>query len=507
MERNISAVEIMQFMTNNSLRLYKKKGSNSPLNKVVDYEKAEKMNPHKRGIVFVSSSKNDLTEGKGLVVSSYETLHEKRNELTHWTPNIFCGGTYYDFKNRIIKGHKRENLKQINTISFDIDTKEIDLYALFLGCDELGLPRPNVLLSTPRGFQGFFVLETPFFITKNKDFKALRVAERLTENVIKALKKYVPVDMNCVPFGFYRIPQDSNVVYFDDKPANTNLLLSWSKDFEAAEKRSAFHVVYSKNASAFDHVSSDWYYSLIRATNIKSGYHASSRNNALLTLAIANYASGKPLEEAYDELDLFNSNLEKPLSKNEFERTLRSAYSGKYKGPKRSYVEGLLELWTDGSVKFQGKEGWYKFKKPREKRVRSHYEERESDILAYLEDHTSPENPFLEGSLAMLSEIFGMAVSTLKEVLKRSTKLIKRTLGRGRNSVSMIANRSILFRSLLQKRNEKVRQAQMTFSQLLPKSDQVIGIFDFPDIVEELSIHELEFLQGSGVSPPTSRTG
>ena len=108
-------------------------------------------------------------------------------------------------------------------------------------------------------------------------------------------------------------------------------------------------------------------------------------------------------EEAYDELDVFNSNLENPLSKKEFERTLKSAYSGKYKGPKRSYVEGLLELWADGKVKFQGREGWYKFKKEREERVRSHYEERESDILAYLEAYTSPENPFLEGSLAVIS--------------------------------------------------------------------------------------------------------
>ena len=36
--------------------------------------------------------------------------------------------------------------------------------------------------------------------------------------------------------------------------------------------------------------------------------------------------------------------LSNPLSKSEFERTLNSAYSGKYKGVKRTYVEGLLEL-------------------------------------------------------------------------------------------------------------------------------------------------------------------
>ena len=89
---------------------------------------------------------------------------KKGTYLSHWTPNTYRGGTYYNFKKRIIKGHTRDNLKQINVIGFDIDTKEVDLYALYLGCEELGLPRPNLLLETPRGFQVFFVLDTPFFI-------------------------------------------------------------------------------------------------------------------------------------------------------------------------------------------------------------------------------------------------------------------------------------------------------------------------------------------------------
>jgi hypothetical protein len=499
------AVEIMQFMTQNSLLVYKKKGSRAPLDKVIEYEKSKK-NSYKKGAVFVSPSKVNLSEGKGFVVTSYETLHEKRNALSHWTPNIYRGGTYYDFKNRIIKGHTRENLKQINVIGFDIDTKEVDLYALFLGCDELGLPRPNVLLETPKGFQGFFVLETPFYIHKQKDYKALRVAERLSENVLKALKKYVPVDTNCAPFGFYRIPQDGNVLYFDDKPANTSLLLSWSKQFEKEEKKTSFQVIYSKNASAFDQTASDWYRALIRANHIERGHHSSSRNNALLTLAIANYASGRSLEEAYDELDQFNSNLDAPLKNKEFERILKSAYSGKYKGAKRSYVEGLLELWTDGKAKFQGREGWYKFKKPREERVRSHYEEREEDILAYLEAHSSPEKPFFKGSLRMLAETFGMAVSTFKEILKRSSKLIKNTVGRGRNAVSMIASRSMLFRSLLQARKRRIQHAQMTFSELLPNNDECISAVDIPDIEEELLVHEIDILYRSGASPSVKMT-
>ena len=502
----ISTVEVMQFMTHNSLLLYKKKGSRAPFNRVAAYEIAENQNPHRKGVVFVTPSKNDLVEGKGYVVTSYETLQEKNQKLSHWTPNTYRGGTYYDFKNRIIKGHTRENLKQINVIGFDIDSKEVDLYALYLGCEELGLPRPNLLLETPRGFQVFFVLDSPFHIHKNNDYKSLRVAERLSDNIRNGLSKYVQLDKNCVPFGFFRIPRGDNVLDFFDKPANTRLLLSWSKQFEEQEKRNNLRVVHDKNASALDQTSSDWYRGLIRATTIERGYHSSSRNNALMTLALANYASGRIFEDAYDELDQFNSNLENPLKKSEFDRTLKSAYSGKYKGVKRSYVEGLLELWTDGQAQFKGMDGWYKFKKPREERVRSHYEEWEIDILAYLDAHTSPETPFLEGSLKTLAKTCGLAVSTLKEVLKRSSKLIKRTVGRGRGAVTKLASRSMLFKSLLLFRKEHIQHAQLTLPKLLPEPNVHNLPLYFPALDTELLSYELDILYGSGASPPVKKS-
>ena len=501
----VSVVEIMQFMTHNSLLLYKKKGSRVSSERVAAYEAKEKHNPYRKGVVFVSPSKADLVEGKGYVVTSYETLHEKRQSLSHWTPNTYRGGTYYNFQKRIIKGHTRDNLKQINVLGFDIDSKEVDLYALYLGCEELGLPRPNLLLETPRGFQVFYVLDTPFFIHKNNDYKSLRVAERLSDNIRKALSTYVPVDTNCVPFGFYRIPREDNVLDFYDEPAHTRELLDWSKQYEKKEKRSFLRVVYDKNTSAIDQTSSDWYRALICSTDIERGYHGASRNNALMTLALANYASGRPIEAAYDELDQFNSNLAYPLNKNEFERTIQSAYSGKYKGVKRSYVEGLLELWTDGQARFRGKEGWYKFKKSREERVRSHYEEWEADILNKIDHLTSPETPFLKGSLKMLAETFGMAVSTLKEVVKRSSKLIKKTVGRGRGAITQITSQSMMFKSLLLSRKKRLQQVQLTFAELLPEINVIPKTLVFPALTQELITHEIDILYRPGASPPIGK--
>ncbi|MDQ0862258.1 primase C-terminal domain-containing protein [Bacillus sp. V2I10] len=504
----VSPAEIMQFMTHNSLLLYKKKGSRAPLDRITVYQKTEKNNPYRKGAVFVSPTKDDLIEGKGYVVTSYETLGEKYQQLSHWTPNTYRGGAYYDFKKRIIKGHKRENLKQINVIGFDIDTKEVDLYGLYLGCEELKLPRPNLLLETPRGYQCFFVLETPFYVHRQNEYKSLRVAERLSDNIRKALCKYVPIDMNCVPFGFYRIPKEDNILDFYEQSANTSLLLSWSKSFEEQERRKFLRVVYN-NSSSIDLCSSDWYKALIHATYIEKGHNSASRNNALMTLALANYASERSFDVAYDELDQFNSFLENPLSKVEFEKTLKSAYSGKYKGVKRSYVEGLLELWTDGTARFQGKEGWYKFKKDREERERSHYDEWEEDILRYIEKHKSPEMPFLEGSLAMLAETFGMAVSSLKEVLKRSNRIIKRTVGRGRAAVTKVSSRSMLLKGLLHMRKKQINHNQSAAAPLIDKVSTikreiqlVINMFDTPFSSQE----EIDIFNDSGQLPPIKNT-
>ncbi|KKI92169.1 hypothetical protein WQ54_10775 [Bacillus sp. SA1-12] len=500
----MSVVEIMQFMTHDSLLLYKKKGTRAPINRFSAYEKLENQNLYKKGVVFVSQSKNDLSEGKGYVVTSYQTLQEKHQNLTHWTPNTFRGGSYYDFKNRVIKGHERENLKQINVIGFDIDTKNVDLYALYIGCEELGLPRPNLLLETPRGYQCFFVLDTPFYIHKKNDYKSLRVAERLSDNIRNALSKYVPLDTNCVPFGFYRIPREDNVLDFYNTPANTKQLLTWSKKFEEQEKKSFLRVIFSKKDSKNSLTSSEWYRALISSTNIEKGFHSASRNNALMTLALANYVSERPYEVAYDELDQFNSNLANPLNKNEFERTLKSAYSGKYKGVKRSYAEGLMELWTDGQVKFQGNEGWYKFKKPREKRMRSHYKEWEEDILAYLNTHTTSEIPYIEGSMNSIANTMGMAVSSLKEVIKRSNRLVKHTIGRGRGAITQLSSRSILFKRLLLLRKKHNRQhTQVTFINQLHKLKTRKPYF--PTLETQLYTYEL-VLYTSGSSPPRSRS-
>ena len=440
-------MDVIQNMTHQDLLLYKIKNSKFAMrDRVLQHTYLN----NKHGAIFVSPSKEELSEGKGFVVTSYEALHDIYHDVTHWTPNIFRYGTYADFQKQYIKGHEKTNLKQINVIGFDIDTKNVDLYGIFLACEELGIPKPNVLLETPKGYQGFFILATPFYINHQGNYKALRIAERIAHNMLEALSEYAPIDRNCNPFGFYRIPNDDNILYFDDETIETSTLIDWSQSYERDQQKRQFQVIYGgQHASACQYTASDWYQTLLQTTTIQSGEYASSRNNALLTLALANYADGIPYETAYDVLDEWNSRLECPLPFREFERTLKSAYSGKYKGVQRSYVDSLLENWSDGSVSFQGSQGWYKFAKPREERERSHYYEWENDIIAYLNAHTSAEKPVIECSLRMLADKLNIPLSTLKQVLKRSKQLYKKTIGKGRAAKTLLGAKSVLFEHLL----------------------------------------------------------
>src|SRR5699024_5115348 len=315
--------------------------------------------------------------------------------------------------------------------------------------NELDLPFPNVILNTPRGYQFFFVLETPFFIHKNEDYKALRVAERTADNIVTALQQEVTeIDLNCNKFGFFRMPNDYNILYFNDEKLNTKNLVHWSKQYEREQQKNQFAVINGGRALA-QHTASAWYKKLLQTTHIQKGEYSASRNNTLLTLALANYEDNISYNKAYLALDKWNSALQHPLSIQEFKKTINSAYSGKYKGVKRSYVETLLENWTDNTVSYVGRNGWYKFAKAREERTRSHYFEYEQDIIQYIKRNANDKSPYISGSLRSLAETLKIPLSSFKAVLKNTNNIHKKTTGKGRAAITYLTTKAMLFNHLI----------------------------------------------------------
>lgn len=448
----VQPAAVISTIVHGSLDQYKRKKSAAPVSVQIQARKEHK---DRHGAVFVSRSKEDLSQGRGFVVTSEETLAQQCGELTHWTPNTFYYGTYKDTKKTYMQGHSMDNLKQVNVFGFDIDTKETDVYEIFSACASADLPFPNVILSTPNGYQGFFILEKPFYIRQDNNKKAFKVAMRVSENIRQALKKYVPVDVNCSHFGFYRLPNPANIVYYNEAPVTSESFVQWSTVFEQKQEKPAFKLIQGGKKQG-NQTDSAWYRDIVQSPVIRGEKGQIGRNNAIFTLALANYGDGIPLEEAYDVLDQFNSNLYSPLSKNDFERVIRSAYSGNYQGASKTHIEELLAYYgQEGTTYDSSFQGWYKFKKERKDRVRSHYDEWEQDIIAIVEADTSPAQPFLESSLRKLAERFSIPLSTLKEVLKQSKKLFKITKGKGRAAVTFLTSRSQLFLYFLHLKKEK----------------------------------------------------
>lgn len=445
--------EILKTILHDGLHRYKTKNSSAPLFLRVETEKIEKQTGYKKGVVFVTRKKEDLAKAKGFVVSSIEALQENEGKLSHWTPNIYRFGTYTDEKRKNVKGHEEQNLKQINCFGVDIDLKgkkhlvtREDVLSICLDKEFL----PTVLVDTPSGYQSFFVLEQPLYISNRHDFRGLKIAKRIAENLTNFLAEDLQgVDTNCNPFGFFRIPSAENVLYFSKHTTYTIAeLMAWSERYDYDRNRSLFAVVKSSKNSERQ-IDQDWFKTIIANRDITKGYEL-GRNNTVLTLSLACYQSNLSQSECYDMMDQFNTYLGTPLKDSEIRKTVKSAYSGKYQAAAPCYINKLMQIWGDGSEYKASYQHVFKHvKKERTERVRSHYDEWEQDMINYIEAELDYSEPFIWCTQKELCEAIGIPSSTLNILIKQSTKLIKVVSGKGRNAKTGWSTVAIFTKHLL----------------------------------------------------------
>ncbi|UDK94798.1 hypothetical protein EYB33_00040 (plasmid) [Lysinibacillus sphaericus] len=93
-------------------------------------------------------------------------------------------------------------------------------------------------------------------------------------------------------------------------------------------------------------IDSEWFQALIKAVDIRGQKGQIGRNNALFTLALVCYSEGWDKSRTYDFLDEHNYRLLNPLNGSTINSIINSAYSGKYKGASKEYIEALLELYV-----------------------------------------------------------------------------------------------------------------------------------------------------------------
>ena len=432
---HMNLVDVFDTLLPKGLLTYKKIGSKASLPNRVAAEKVDKQN--RQGIVFAVREKAHFANGqvKGYILTSKESLLEDAGALSHFTPNVYRYGTYSDEGRTFIKGFSEDNLQQINTFVVDIDTKRYTINELQLACLDESVGLPTWIIESDRGYQLYFVLSSPLFISNKENFRGLKVAKRISDNLKRSLQS-VEADLYCNDFGFFRVPNKNNVVYVDLENTYTmHELIQWSMRRDDNVSRPLF--VISSKKEGVDLTRTNWFEALVHTTNIKGATGVIGRNNTLFTLALIGFAEGWEEERTENFLDEFNSRLDYPMSAADLKATLYSAYSGKYSGPSKEYVETLLALHVKNGQEFTvsfGKRAWYKCKKEREDRTRSHYEEWEQDIVTFITTEKNSSEPFIWRTQKELCEAVGIAQSSLNALLKRSKQLIKTVTGKGRGA-------------------------------------------------------------------------
>lgn len=384
------------------------------------------------GKIACASSKEAMIKNRGFTVGSVESLMSNKN-LTHFTPNVF---NYLSRKNGVVSGHSEENLKQINTFVIDFDNPKAtaqDIMNVALDINIL----PTFLVKTDKGYHAYFVLEEAVYVSKSKNYKSLQVAKKISQNLRQAFSKEIKgVDLICNHFGYFRYPTKHNIEYLNlEETHNFKDLMNWSMKYTDDVIANFKLVVDNTIHSSKQQIKEAWYRELITQAQIYAG-HGYGRNNTVFTLSLANFQSGVSLEDCLNKMDEFNTYLEYPLNPNDVKRAVYSAYSGKYQGANKYYIDYLMETWTNNSYKSTAFNQRYKHKKARHERVYSKQEEREQDILAFINDNAK--QGVVEISLSQLAKEFNVSKATIIKVINASKKIFTKVIGQGRYAVTKI---------------------------------------------------------------------
>lgn len=485
--------DVFDTLLHHGIATYRKYHSTAPKQSRAQMERFEQQ--MKQGVLFAVRKKEHFTSQgvHGYIINSKERLLQDAAHITHFTPNVYRYGAYSDPKRTKVHGFVETNLHQINTFVVDIDTKTVSVQDILLACLDDSIGAPTMIIESPRGYQVYFMLTTPFYISNKNDFRGLKVAKKIAANLKDSLKD-VKADPFCNDFGFFRVPNEQNIAWLQLQQTYTfDDFVDWSMRYNEC---APFFDVRPK-PSTNSMMCTDWFHALVNATDIKGAKGQIGRNNTLFTLALICYAEGKSADEAFDLIDEFNANLHHPLQAGALKAVVRSAYSGRYHGPSKAYIEELLALYVPHQTFELPTNGWYKFKKEREERIRSHYEEWEADIIAYITAQKRTNALFIWRTQKQLCEALNMPQSSLNEVIKKSDQLILIRRGKGRGAKTGWTTRKLYTNYLLTqalhfaKTKGDVRVSLWSLIAPLVQTPAVVKVIDLLTIITPYKLPKL----------------
>lgn len=460
----------------------------------------------KRGAIFTYRSKAHMIKARGLVLTSMEAIKENQDGFTHWTPNVYRFGSYNDSRRQITRGHAEENLRQINTFVIDFDLSSDDVMTsgdILTAALDLGF-MPTLILKSDKGYQAYFVLSEPAYVTAHSQFKVVKVAKAISQNLRSYFGQTLPVDMTCNHFGICRIPRTDNIEFFDEEYTYSfQEWLNWSmkqSDLPFPSKKPNLTVI--SGTEGAKQTDEPWYKMLMNESNIKGTKDLMGRNSVLFTLALANFSSGVSQGDCEVVLNEFSLRLDEPVTTGELLKIIASAYSGKYEAASRDYIMLLCRAWVNKDLKSADlftKQRWYKFKKKRADRKNSHLYEWKADVMAYLEDFYQSEDPFIQTTKKALREALSIPERSLDRVLKslKADQKIFFTIKSGRGGGIRIASVKAIFLSLLQVKKDRqeayVGYIAAFFKESLSLTRRVIeGVKNDLKQVSQLSLFEID---------------
>ena len=460
----------------------------------------------KRGAIFAYRSKAHMIKARGLVLTSMEAIEENQDSFTHWTPNVYRFGSYSDSRRQITSGHAEENLRQINTFVIDFDLSSDDVMTsgdILTAALDLGF-MPTLILKSDKGYQAYFVLSEPAYVTAHSQFKVVKVAKAISQNLRSYFGQTLPVDMTCNHFGICRIPRTDNIEFFDEEYTYSfQEWLNWSmkqSDLPFPSKKPNLTVI--SGTEGAKQTDEPWYKMLMNESNIKGTKDLMGRNSVLFTLALANFSSGVSQGDCEVVLNEFSLRLDEPVTTSELLKIIASAYSGKYEAASRDYIMLLCRAWVNKDLKSADlftKQRWYKFKKKRADRKNSHLYEWKADVMAYLEDFYQSEDPFIQTTKKALREALSIPERSLDRVMKalKADQKIFFTIKSGRGGGIRIASVKAIFLSLLQVKKDRqeayVGYIAAFFEESLSLTRRVIeGVKNDLKQVSQLSLFELD---------------
>lgn len=453
----MNLTNIYSLILKDGLRNYKFK--NSHLKPVSSVEEGN------RGAIFGYRTKEKMIKARGVVLTSMESISENEDSFTHWTPNVYRFGSYSDPKRQITRGHSEDNLRQINTFYIDFDitssAEEMTSGDILTAAIDLGF-MPTLILKSDKGYQAYFVLDKAAYVTTHSQFKVVKVAKAISQNLRNYFGQTLPVDMTCNHFGIARMPRANNVEFFHaDYTYSFQEWLDWSmkqSDLPFPSKKPNLTVI--AGSEGVKQIDEPWYGLLLKEANIRGAKALMGRNNVLFTLALANFSSGVSQSDCEAVLAYFNEHLAEPLSQDEFLKVVGSAYSGKYEAASRDYIKLLCKAWVNENLKGSDlfiKQRWYKFKKKRADRKHSHLHEWKADIMAYLEGFYQSEDPFVQTTKKAIREELNIPERSLDKVLKalKTDRKIFFAVKAGRGGGIRLASVKAIVLSLIQVKKER----------------------------------------------------